>query len=153
MKMIGRWLNGGWTITSCSLLIFFFEFQHLWCFLIAHPQKTTRLNTRGYFNRSALVSDSFGTALVTSKRKPLGVSHNFQRSLRKRASKTGEARRPRFTLLINCPPQGVTEAFWVVSGTFVCRKEYTWGQILFVSVPENVSRTPFFLKMRNKIGR
>lgn len=52
-----------------------------------------------------------------------------------------------------CLPQGVTEAFWIVSGTFVCRKEYTWGQILLVSVPENVSNTPFFLKMKNKIGR
>lgn len=122
-------------------LIFFLKFQHLWCFPIAHPQKTTRLNIRGYFNRSALVSDSFGTSLVTSRRKSLGRSHNFQRSLRKRASKNkDEARRPCSLL----PPQGVTEAFWVVSGTFVCRKEYTWGQILLVSVPENVSNTPFF---------
>lgn len=45
---------------------------------------------------------------------------------------------------------GVTEAFWFVCGTFVCRKAYTCGQILLVSVPENVSNTPFFLKMREK---
>jgi hypothetical protein len=47
-------------------------------------------------------------------------------------------------------PQGVSEGFWLISGTLVCRKAYTWGQILLVSVPENVSNTPFFLKMKNE---
>ena len=41
-------------------------------------------------------------------------------------------------------PHGVTDAFWFICGTFVCRKAYTWGQILLVSVPEKVSNTPFF---------
>lgn len=48
---------------------------------------------------------------------------------------------------------GVTDAFWFACGTFVCRKAYTKGQILLVSVPENVSNTPFFLKVtKQKTG-
>lgn len=49
-----------------------------------------------------------------------------------------------FILLIpSICPHGVTDAFWSICGTFVCRKAYTQGQILSVSVPQKVSNTPF----------
>ena len=50
-------------------------------------------------------------------------------------------------------PHGVTDVSWFLCGSFVCRKAYTCGQILLVSVPENVSNTPFFLRIKNKQDR
>lgn len=132
-------------ITSCSLNCALSLFV---CFTMSdilelhiHRKQLDPKHMR-LFNRSGLVLTHLAEPL-------LGLNHNFQRSLRKRALKyRGEERRGEEAALLHpangCPPQGVTEAFWMVSGTFVCRKEYTWGQILLVSVPENVSNTPFF---------